>query len=184
MLISAKQTLSCLVPVALVTLAVVGTTTAVAQPGPADLVGVLRAIAAIREGQGNLGGGSGSAVWHLTAGDVAAMELARAASIPHRVVSSGGETRCAAGYDATVNVQSGGPSTARVKVALSCVHAPDSRRGRYYFGRYYDVARVGAEWVARLEGFEITTPGRLLPNLALERAAGSHPLAEAAQRER
>lgn len=35
--------------------------------------------------------------------------------------------------------------------------AGGSRLRSYYFGRYYEVARVRGDWIARLEGFEITT---------------------------
>jgi hypothetical protein len=134
------------------------------------------------KGQGKLTGDA--AVWHLIAGDVAAIELARAGSIPYRVVKSNGQARCAREYDVTVEVQSSGPNVARVSVGLRCLNAPGSRLQTYYFGRYYEVVRAGDKWIARFEGFEITMPGRPLPNNAVEQTAGSHPLAAAAHRER
>jgi len=181
MLISAVRHFSCLIAGVLATLAITGTT-ATAQPSPADLVGILRAIVAIRDGQGKLTGDT--AVWHLTAGDVAAIELARAGSIPYRVVKSSGQARCAREYDVTVEVQSSGPNAARVSVGLRCLNAPGSRLRTYYFGRYYEVVRAHDKWIARFEGLEITMSDRPLPNFAVEQTAGSHTLAAAAHRER
>jgi hypothetical protein len=69
-------------------------------------------------------------------------------------------------------------------VGLSCLNAPGSRLPSYYFGRYYEVVRVGDKWIARFDGFSITMPGRPLPNITFGQTAGSHSLAAAAQRER
>lgn len=181
MLISALRHLNCLIAGVLVTLATTGTT-ATAQPSPADLVGILRAVVAIREGQGKLTGDT--AVWHLTAGDVAAIELARAANIPYQVVKSSGHARCAREYDVTVDVQPSGPNAARVIVGIRCLNAPGSRLPTYYFERYYGVVRIGDKWIARFEGFSITMRAQPLPNFAFERTARSRMLAAAAQRER
>ena len=177
MLIRPVRNLSCLIVGVLVSLGTTGTT-ATAQPNPADLPGILQAVVAIREGQGRLAGGP----WHVAAGAAAAIELARAANIPYRVVNSSGQTRCVDGYDVTVDVQSDGPNAARVKVSLRCMKEPEpgSRLRSYYFARYYEVVRIGDKWIARLEGFEITMPGRPLPSFALERTAGSRTLATAA----
>ncbi len=180
MLISGVRSLKGLIVGVLVTLVATGTT-ATAQPSSADLVGILQAVLAIREGQGSL---AGDGPWHAAAGDAAALELARAGNIPHRVVPSGGHTRCVDGYDVTVDVQSAGPNAARVNVGLSCLNAPGSRLPSYYFGRYYEVVRVGDKWIARFDGFSITMRGRPLPNITFEQTAGSHSLAAAAQRER
>jgi hypothetical protein len=155
-------------------------TTATAQPSPADLRGILQAVAAIRDGQGKVGGGP----WHITAGAAAAIELARAANIPHRFVSSSGQTRCVDGDDVTVDVQSDGRNAARVIVGLTCLKAPGSTFRRFSFDRNYEVVRVGDKWIARFEGFSITMPGWPLPNFAFEGTAGSHSLAAAAQRGR
>jgi hypothetical protein len=156
-------------------------TSATAQPSPADLRGILQAVAAIRDGQGKVGGGP----WHITAGAAAAAtDLARAANIPHRVVSSSGQIRCVDGEDVTVDVQSHGPNAARVIVGLTCLKAPGSTFRRFSFDRNYEVVRVGDKWIARFEGFSITMPGRPLPSFAFARTAGSHSLAAAAQRGR
>ena len=119
MLISGVRSLKGLIVGVLVTLVTTGTT-AMAQPSSADLVGILQAVVAIREGQGSL---AGDGPWHVAVGDAAAIELARAGNIPHRVAPSGGHTRCVDGYDVTVDVQSAGPNAARVNVGLSCLNA-------------------------------------------------------------
>src|SRR5262245_12990779 len=159
MLMRAVRNLGGLIVGVLVPLGTTGTTAA-GQPSPADLAGILQAVVAIRDGQGSLMGDGRT--WHVISGAAAAIELARASNIPHRVANSSGQTRCVDGYDATVDVQSDGPNAARVSVGLRCLNAPGSRLQTYYFGRNYQVVRAGDKWIARFEGFEITMPGQPL----------------------